>query len=655
MLTVDDEPRPGDTLPRMATSSASLDRSPKKNWVENAGGLPPYIRKIARAIHEKRGIPLSQAIPFAIGRIKRWAAGGDNVTAETKAKAAAAIAAWERLKGKAGKLTEAATIDENLGIPTPLLLRWVDELDQADALVEARREPRRLPDGTFAPLGTGSILAGGHGQGTSRRTLATNVRARPAPPPRKGPAPSGATNASRGIFEKYDDDGLRVALADPQLTGRNRRQAERVATSRGISLPESGHAALSGFTVDKGSITHEATDADGNAIRIRKESTGAWVVEVQKDGRWLPNRFTRDDAGRKAAEKHFLARAKGGAKGAAREQGTRTNVGGARKLVEAGAAGAGAPARMTASTTGRARAGAIAARKRPAAPSSGGKFDESKHPRGGKGSTAGGKFIAKGSSGSEVRAVQRRLGARVDGDFGSMTEAAVKRFQQKHGLTVDGIIGRQTVAALRGRKDAKRVKVGGLSTADRDFLSGHVRGKGRRRRSTSGRANATSSSTKTTTTSTTPGGRTKTTTTVVEAVAAPALLERVRALELGETARLADGGAVKHHGSEDGRELWTVGRPTSYGEGVSWGEQYRTPGEAVGAALTRSAGSSDPASLGGATRFGTSARVTVNGTPARFYGVTPDGLPAVTYDGSRGDPVTVTWPEIAPAPRLLDY
>lgn len=515
----------------MATSSASLDRSPKKNWVENAGGLPPYIRKIARAIHEKRGIPLSQAIPFAIGRIKRWAAGGDNVTAATQAKAAAAIAAWERLKGKAGKLTEAATIDENLGIPTPLLLRWVDELDQADALVEARRHPRRLPDGTFAPLGTGSILAGGHDQ------------------------MAGGEGTIVGLVQQ---DGMAKV---------------RVRTARGE------------FLVDPDSLR-----------------------PVTK-----------------------------------------------RKLVEAGAAGSGAPARMTASRTGRARAGAVAARKRPAATSTGGSDFESKHPRGGKGSTAGGKFVAKGSSGSEVRAVQRRLGARVDGEFGAMTEAAVKRFQQKHGLTVDGVIGRQTVAALRGRKDAKRVKIGGLSKADRDFLSGHVRGKGRRRRSTSGRANATSSSTKTTTTSTTPGGRTKTTTTVVEAVAAPALLARVRALELGEVARLADGGAVKHHASDDGRELWTVGRPTSYGEGVSWGEQYRTPGEAVGAALTRSAGSSDPASLGGATRFGTSARVTVNGMPARFYGVTPDGLPAVTYDGARGEPVTVTWPEIAPAPRLLDY
>lgn len=88
------------TLIALATSSASLDRSPKKNWVENNGGLPPYIRKIARAV-EKTGRPLSQAIEIAIGKVKDWAAGGDNVTPKTQAKAAAALAAWTALKGRA--------------------------------------------------------------------------------------------------------------------------------------------------------------------------------------------------------------------------------------------------------------------------------------------------------------------------------------------------------------------------------------------------------------------------------------------------------------------------------------------------------------------------------------------------------------------------
>lgn len=83
----------------LATSSASLDRSPKKNWVENAGELPPYIRKLARAI-EKSGKTLSAAIAIAISRVKRWASGGDDVEADTRAKAAKALAQWEALKAK---------------------------------------------------------------------------------------------------------------------------------------------------------------------------------------------------------------------------------------------------------------------------------------------------------------------------------------------------------------------------------------------------------------------------------------------------------------------------------------------------------------------------------------------------------------------------
>lgn len=88
-----------DLVLALATSSGSLDRSPKKNWVENAGNLPPYIRKIARAI-EKSGKPLSTAIPMAISRVKRWAAGGQDVNADTRAKAAKAVAQWETLKAK---------------------------------------------------------------------------------------------------------------------------------------------------------------------------------------------------------------------------------------------------------------------------------------------------------------------------------------------------------------------------------------------------------------------------------------------------------------------------------------------------------------------------------------------------------------------------
>lgn len=49
----------------------------------------------------------------------------------------------------------------------------------------------------------------------------------------------------------------------------------------------------------------------------------------------------------------------------------------------------------------------------------------------------------------------------VDGQFGSMTEAAIKAFQEAHGLEADGIIGPETLKALQDSVD----KTNGLNTA----------------------------------------------------------------------------------------------------------------------------------------------------------------------------------------------
>lgn len=77
-----------------------LDWSPKKNWVENEGGLPKYIEDVAIGIM-KSGKSRENAIQIAISRIKVWAAGGGDVNPDTRAKAAAALAQWERMKASA--------------------------------------------------------------------------------------------------------------------------------------------------------------------------------------------------------------------------------------------------------------------------------------------------------------------------------------------------------------------------------------------------------------------------------------------------------------------------------------------------------------------------------------------------------------------------
>ena len=79
-----------------------LNWSPRKNWIEIVNGdLPKYIVDVTLGIMKGTGYPRERAIPIAISRIKVWARGGGGVNADTVAKAAAALAAWEALKAKA--------------------------------------------------------------------------------------------------------------------------------------------------------------------------------------------------------------------------------------------------------------------------------------------------------------------------------------------------------------------------------------------------------------------------------------------------------------------------------------------------------------------------------------------------------------------------
>jgi hypothetical protein len=88
-------------LAKYDTSSLATAPGKDDNWIERAGGdLPSFVRAIAHALI-RQGRPKSQAIAIAIGTIKRWAAGGGDVTAQTRAKAAKAVAEWEALKAKA--------------------------------------------------------------------------------------------------------------------------------------------------------------------------------------------------------------------------------------------------------------------------------------------------------------------------------------------------------------------------------------------------------------------------------------------------------------------------------------------------------------------------------------------------------------------------
>jgi hypothetical protein len=79
-------------------AGCTLERVPgKNNWIEEEGGLPEYICEVARSIH-RGGKSVSRSIAIAVGQIKNWAHGKGEVNADTRAKAAAALAQWTRMK-----------------------------------------------------------------------------------------------------------------------------------------------------------------------------------------------------------------------------------------------------------------------------------------------------------------------------------------------------------------------------------------------------------------------------------------------------------------------------------------------------------------------------------------------------------------------------
>lgn len=114
-------------LGELRLAKCKLDLSPKHNWVEDAGGLPDFIHSIACALIRDHGFTVSRAIATAVNRIKAWSSGGGNVNADTRAKASAALAEWEKKKASANvKATN--PVDKVVALAAPLFQSSIEKV-----------------------------------------------------------------------------------------------------------------------------------------------------------------------------------------------------------------------------------------------------------------------------------------------------------------------------------------------------------------------------------------------------------------------------------------------------------------------------------------------------------------------------------------------
>jgi peptidoglycan hydrolase-like protein with peptidoglycan-binding domain len=72
--------------------------------------------------------------------------------------------------------------------------------------------------------------------------------------------------------------------------------------------------------------------------------------------------------------------------------------------------------------------------------------------------------LERGDRGQSVKVLQRWLGLRADGVFGTGTLRAVKRFQRRHDIEADGVVGPGTWRMLRRARASRRAAGGGRSS-----------------------------------------------------------------------------------------------------------------------------------------------------------------------------------------------
>ncbi|WP_424813582.1 peptidoglycan-binding domain-containing protein [Roseococcus sp. YIM B11640] len=84
-------------------------------------------------------------------------------------------------------------------------------------------------------------------------------------------------------------------------------------------------------------------------------------------------------------------------------------------------------------------------------------------------------MLRRGARGPEVARLQGLLGQVADGEFGPVTEAAVRDWQRARGLTADGLVGPKTWAALEAEAAPPVPKAGGVEITAAQIREGFPR------------------------------------------------------------------------------------------------------------------------------------------------------------------------------------
>lgn len=184
-----------------------LDRSPKKNWVDKAGGLPTYIERIAKHLHYEKGKEIGNAIAIAVNVVKRMCSSGDtnfpgkqSVNPKSRAEACAAVASWEKKKGSA-KTTEAAAADEfekarDLVEALPTAERFYPSDEQAWNIARDMEEAERRDGASYLEMSEAVLYAKG------------KKKQMPPPPADSEAAPGEEDAELMKLVKKFMDQGM---------------------------------------------------------------------------------------------------------------------------------------------------------------------------------------------------------------------------------------------------------------------------------------------------------------------------------------------------------------------------------------------------------------------------------------------------------------